>query len=75
MLEKVTRSVFAEALNTTFRLKIEGQRPVDLSLIEASDLKQPGNLGRKDPFSLVFRGPADLVLPQMTSVLNFQDYK
>ena len=66
MLEKVTRSVFSEALNTTFRVKIDGERPIDLSLIEASDLKQPGDLGRKDPFSLIFRGPADLVLPQQT---------
>ena len=41
MLDKVTREAFAEALNSTFKLKRDGEPTVGLDLIEATDLEQP----------------------------------
>ena len=65
MLQKVTRAVFAEALGSTFKLSREGEPALGLDLIEATDLKgRSSDPGRNDPFSLVFRGPKEPVLPQ-----------
>ena len=64
MLDKVTRQVFTEAMGSTFELKRDGEPTLGLDLIEATDLRQPGKLGRPDPFSLIFRGPMEPVLPQ-----------
>jgi len=70
MLEKLSLSVFQEALGSTFRIHVDGARPVDVDLTEAIGLKRrgdvvPGGLER-EPFSLLFHGPADMVLAQST---------
>ena len=41
-----------------------------LELIEAEPLKSDPSSPRQDPFCLMFRGPADVVLPQNTYELK-----
>ena len=66
-LENATREIFAECLGTRFRILPESGAPVEVELIEATALpawsKKPA---RREPFSLIFRGPRDLLLPQRT---------
>lgn len=64
-LEHLTCGDFSTRLNEVFRLTAEDGREIDLELIEATPLGED----RRDPassrsFSLVFRGPAGLYLPQ-----------
>ena len=72
MLDKVTVSRFRECLGTTFRLRSEAGQ-VDLELIEASSLgveaREPGTSNRQ-AFSILFRGPAEPVLPQQIHALE-----
>jgi hypothetical protein len=66
MLDKLTVAMFAEQIGKTFRLEREAGPPLDLILAEARDLSirssQPAT--RREPFSLLFRGPARPILPQ-----------
>ncbi|MDL2718602.1 MAG: hypothetical protein PT977_12685 [Acidobacteriota bacterium] len=63
MLDKVTREDFVPRVGETFRVEEAG---VDLVLAEAVDLSvRGGSPGpRRAPFSLLFRGPKQPVLPQ-----------
>jgi hypothetical protein len=72
-LADVTLETFEPQLGTTFELEVsdaEGARHVlGLELSEAaSSPAPPGDRGRP-PFTLLFRGPADLLLPQATYAL------
>ena len=61
MSEKLTKEAFAENVNTKFRIATEPARTLELDLIEVvSTLSTP----RQEQFSLFFRGPLDLFLPQ-----------
>lgn len=62
MVENFVKDTFEPHLNTTFRVSLGATRAPDLELIEVSDLriKNPKN------FSLLFRGPNDLYLPQQS---------
>ena len=68
MLDKITVSEFSEHLNSTFRMHPESGDPLEVKLIEATELSSgsgPGEESRKrKPFSLVFRGPKEPELPQ-----------
>jgi hypothetical protein len=74
MLDKVTVSVFAQWLGTEFRIHSESGRSVDVELIEATALRSqsdaPGALMKREPFSIVFRGPAEPILPQKIYTLE-----
>ena len=66
MLDQLTRATFEPLLGKRFvALMTEGQT-VEMELIEARALPvHPGSKGpRREPFSLVFRGPRKFVLPQ-----------
>jgi len=70
MLDKLTRSVFSDVIGSAFKFRLEDGQSMDVNLVEATDLKrhapnEPG-LASRNPFSVVFRGPADTVLQQMT---------
>ena len=63
MLEEITRSTFAENMNSTFRLYYAPGQAMQVELVELSG-------GRSSPqqtvFSVVFRGSPDTVLSQGT---------
>jgi hypothetical protein len=72
MLEAFTRQTFASHLGETFRLRLGPEETLELALVEATDLgggpatataaPPPGTARR--PFSVVFRGPPGVPLPQ-----------
>jgi hypothetical protein len=72
MLESFTRETLAPHLGETFRLHLDGATVLDLELVEATDLSQgggaeargPGAPPARAPFSLVFRGSREALLPQ-----------
>ena len=64
MPEYLTRTAFEPHLNTTFQMKLEGGSTIDLELVEAND-KTPERFDGEQ-FSLIFKGPADIFVPQQT---------
>ena len=65
MLDKLTRDVFAQCLNQTFLIHVEGREPLETELIEVRGLVAgDDDPDRRQPFSLIFRGPADVPLEQ-----------
>ncbi len=68
MLEKLTRASFEPHLNTTFRVVHDGPEPFELALIEVADRTPAGFPGEQ--FSLLFKGPSDLMLLQQTCTLE-----
>src|SRR6266404_8792378 len=62
-LDKVQCEQFAACLNQDFQIAFpDGALTVQLS--EARPLHASHGLAEREPFSLVFRGPAQLLLPQ-----------
>ena len=61
MLEKLTRDIFAQHLNTHFQVEGEAARSAALELVEASATPAPQGY---EAFSIVFRGPSDRLLAQ-----------
>lgn len=69
MLENFTVETFSEHLGGTFRIRPDDSEAVDVELISATGLG--GSAGeeppdRRQPFSIIFRGPGDILLPQRT---------
>jgi hypothetical protein len=69
MLETRTIDMFAGRLGERFRLRVEPETSLDLELIEVTPLRVRSAAGpdarpHREPFSLVFRGPAHIVAPQ-----------
>lgn len=65
MLDTLTPASFKEHVGTRFHLRIEGLEPLELELFEIVRYEEnPDFAARKEPFSLLFLGPARLVLPQ-----------
>ena len=63
MLEDVTKAMFAENVNSTFNLRQETGQPVALELVE---LCEGAPHPKYEQFSLFFRGPRAVLLPQRT---------
>jgi hypothetical protein len=63
MLETLTKEWWSEYLGGSFELSDDGRGTIIMMLAEITGLGH-GALGRRDPYSLVFRGPASPVLPQ-----------
>lgn len=62
MLESLAAGTFDGCLGEVFRVYPEGPEPLEFELISASG---PGeNSGRGRPFSILFRGPGEVQLPQ-----------
>jgi len=61
MLETLTKEAWSEYLGGSFELTGNGGRT--MVLVEVTGLGS-GAPGRRDPYSLVFRGPASPLLPQ-----------
>jgi hypothetical protein len=73
MLETFTHARFTAQLGETFRLYSDASVPLEVKLVEAT-LLDPPRRGRaptpRAPFSLVFQGPRDVVLPQRIYLLE-----
>jgi hypothetical protein len=69
-LEWLTHDHFAQRRGEPFDVAVNGQPPVSLELIEATEGSQPGGRGpdgqERMQFSVVFRGAMAPVLPQGT---------
>lgn len=62
-------AMFSPLVGETFTLRVDDSRSLDVELAQCSDLSRDSPAsrsddGRRSPFSLVFRGPANVVLPQ-----------
>ena len=70
MLESFTLSTFSDRLGQTFRVCPPSSDPLEIELINATDLgpkpKAPQGtpVKRQSSFSLLFRGPMEPILPQ-----------
>ena len=73
MPAKISEEAFRENLNTKFRVRAEAPRPVELELVEVKSY-EPGENERRgmERFSLFFRGPADIYVPQGTYTLEHE---
>lgn len=65
MLDKLTKEYFQEHLNTPFHIRFADGQTLELVLADI-DLygPNPASAPRPQPFSLIFIGPRDRVLPQ-----------
>jgi len=54
---------FAEHVQTKFQASVEGSAKVELLMVSATD---SGSGPGREQFSIVFRGPLDIFLPQQT---------
>jgi len=57
----LTHGAFLELLDSKFRLDLQGTNAIELELTEVSELRSER---RQEIFSIVFRGPLTVVLPQ-----------
>ena len=67
MLENFTIETFSEHLGSTFNIHPDDTGQVDVELISATGLGESAGEeppDRKRPFSIIFRGPGDGLLPQ-----------
>jgi Domain of unknown function (DUF6916) len=71
MLDKLTSVDFNPYLNDTFTLTLPDGSQQALILVKITDLGEgQEETGRRRPFSLIFRGPYDLRLPQQIYALT-----
>ena len=74
MLDKLSNDDFTKYLNSLFSLTLDSGENVELKLVDVTELKNydnndGDNQGRK-PFSIMFSGPQQPVLPQGIHTLN-----
>jgi hypothetical protein len=63
MLEQLTYHSFGPYLDQTFHVK-SGEDTLELTLLEAVPIGSAPQDGKRHPFSVVFLGPAEPILPQ-----------
>jgi len=61
MDDSLTYEAFAQSLNTNFQVQLDAASPVDLQLVEVSELKRSA---RQEEFAIIFRGPDNPFLGQ-----------
>ena len=71
MLDTLTIDSYAPRLGEKFRLRVHTDRALEVELVEVTplaDMKAAGHHapGKRVPFSIVFRGPVDPIVPQRT---------
>ena len=62
MLETLTHETLSQYVDDTFQLEIADQAPIEVRLIEVT--ATGGTRLERQPFSAIFRGPAEPVLDQ-----------
>ena len=76
MLETFTLATFTPLVGTNFEVTIAEGKTVMLRLTSATSLSRGGGVPRghaREPFSLVFHGPAKPALPQRTYQFKHPD--
>ena len=69
MTEVFDKSLFAENLHTKFLVRVDEDRTVELELTQITESNSAPNY---EQYALVFRGPADVYLPQQIHPLEHQ---
>jgi len=68
MLERLTIDSFSPLLGDQFTLHVDATRTLVVKLAEVTDLREAARStpaeGQRTPFSIVFRGASNAVLPQ-----------
>ncbi len=68
MLDEVTTDLFQTHLGSSFYIHHESSSPLTVMLVEATSLRPPGEVRpvpkKREPCSILFRGPLEPVLPQ-----------
>jgi hypothetical protein len=67
MLDKLTSADFSAHLHSSFRIHADAPGPLEAELIEVAELGTPPSDQEDAPrraFSIILRGPPDIVLPQ-----------
>ena len=65
MLDRLTTTSFSQHINQKFLVRIEGNDPLELELIEVAEAgAAPENPQYRQAFSVVFVGPAQPILGQ-----------
>lgn len=76
MLAELRSSDFAAHLNESFDLRLEGHAPIPLTLGSVTELGESPKEGQETayrrPFSLIFREPRNLYLPQAIYPLHHE---
>jgi len=67
----LTRAAFMAQLNTDFLINIDGAK-VAVRLVDVTDLPKRGAAGRKEAFSLLFRGDRSDLLKQDTYLIEHE---
>jgi hypothetical protein len=70
VLQNLAYDVFAKLVNQKFSLIHDSGR-LDVELIECKTLNAQVRDGHREPFSLIFRGPAQPLLPQRIYSFDF----
>lgn len=61
---ELTVAAFADRVGETFRIRGAEDRVVDVTLSEATAFGEAPAPEQRAPFSIIFSGPADAILPQ-----------
>jgi hypothetical protein len=61
VIEKLTKEMFSENVNSKFRILLEGLDPLEAELVEYTEITTSP---RQEQFSAVFRGPLNIFLNQ-----------
>ncbi len=73
MSVSLTEANFAQHLNTSFRVHVAAPRPFELELVEVKGREnQAGEQDGMERFSIFFRGPADIYMPQSIYTLEHE---
>jgi hypothetical protein len=68
MLDQLTQAKFGPLVGKQFRLHVGDAKIVEVELLEVAQLPNHPRHGaaklKREPFSLLFRGPREFVLPQ-----------
>jgi uncharacterized protein DUF6916 len=74
MSDQLTQAVFEPLIGKIFRLQASAEKVLEVALVQADKLPPYAGRGAKalkrEPFSLVFRGPKEFVLPQQLYALE-----
>lgn len=75
MLDALTLATFADRIGQTFLMSAASDGSLPLALVEARSLASTGtraeaSLRAREPFSLIFRGPAEPIMPQRIYTLT-----
>ena len=73
MPENPTKETFKQYLSTKFRVRADAPRPLELELVEVKGWTTlPEEQKGMERFSITFRGPEDIFMPQQTYTLEHE---